>query len=134
MFGGSERRKRQIRDEIMSYSRSAPESPSAEAFRPVTQEQLGSARRLYSAHRRDVEQLIERAARSDDPLTVSIGLWLATCLEVPRAGQLIDEAVQRLRGGEQKIRPHPTLIAEGKDTQAGLIEALEDLRDETRRR
>jgi hypothetical protein len=134
MFGGSERRKREMWDEIISYSRRAPEYPSADAFRPVEQEQLDCARRLYGSHRRDVEQLIERAARSDDPLTVSIALWLAVRLDMPRAGQLLDGTIQRLSRGEQHMRPHPVLTAEGGDTVAGLLEALEDLRDEVRRR
>jgi hypothetical protein len=132
MFGTSERRKREIWDEIISYSRRAAEYPSAEAFAPVRQAQLDSARRLYNAHRRDVEELLERATRSDDPESLSIGLTLAVRLGLPRASRLLDEADQRLRRGEQKLRPHPALTAEGKDTEAGVLEAIELLREELR--
>jgi hypothetical protein len=133
MFGRREQRKREIWDEIISYSRRAAEYPSAEAFEPVRQAQLDAARRLYGAHRRDTEQLLERAARSNDPFDVSLGLWLAVRLGVPRAGQLLDGALQRFRRGEQKLRPHPALTApEGIYTEAGLLDVLEDLKDEIR--
>ena len=132
MFGTSERRKGEMWDEIISYSRRAPEYPSAESFEPVRQAQVDSARRLYNAHRRDMEELLERATRSDDAETVSIGLLLAVRLGLPRAGRLLDEADQRLRSGEQKLRPHPAMTAEGEDTTVGLLEALGPLREELR--
>ncbi len=124
MFGRRERRKRKIWEEIISYDRRAPGYATAEAFEPVRQAQLDAARRLYQAHEGDVEELLERATRSDDPLTVLIGLVLAVRLGLPRASQLLDEAENRLRSGERRLRPHHAATAEGQRTDVELLEAV----------
>ena len=116
---------REMWEEIISYSRQAPNTSSPEAFEPIRAAQLKAARRLREAHRSEMETLINRGANSDDPVTFSLCCMFAVRLGMPDAGRLLDDAEKRLRAGRQRMRQHPYYAEEGQTTEHGLISALE---------
>lgn len=130
VFGRRERLLREMWEEIISYSRQAPNTSSPEEFEPIRAAQLHAARRLREEHPSEMKTLISRGANSDDPVTFSLRCMLAVHLGMPDAGRLLDDAEKRLHAGRQRMRHHPYYAAEGQTTEAGMIEVLELLKKE----